>query len=277
MIKIKKESFNQWLEKLNGKEIIISNEGIGDTIICANFAKYFNKAVLRISNNKNNNIFCKDFCTLINVPYFYLSLEEKNNFNHPFIKQFQLHKYFGIQNNEKILHQIYVQDHGFKKSTIKNKDIFICPNGSSVNKNKMIRSITRNDLNLIIEKLCQKKFNIWLVGLEKDISEYGCYENCNWINSNKIINNNFTQNINLSYFLNKVLNCNFAITVATSFEHICGMLGVNTYVLHRLDGRNNPLIKTNDDYFNFFSNSKWYKTIEKKSINELIQSIVKLV
>lgn len=275
MIKIKNQSFEEWCSFINDKEVIISNEGIGDTIICSNFAKYFDKAVLRISDNENNNLFCKEFCELTNVPYFYLNKKNHNHLNDKtikIIKQFDLQKYFNVSDNTEILKKIYTKNSElFKMNQVINNDVFICPNASIVNQNVMVRSIEHDDLKNLIKKIKSENFNVWLVGIDKDIEKYGFYENCKWINSHQIIDSEIAQQINLNVFLQKVASCYAAITVATSFEHICGMLSVKTFTLHRLDNYGKPIINNYDDYHNFFSNNKWYETIKKISRKELLE------
>jgi pyruvate/2-oxoglutarate/acetoin dehydrogenase E1 component len=155
----------------------------------------------------------------------------------------------------------------------KTNDVFICPNSSDVNYNTMIRRINPNDLDLLIKNIQLKGYDVWLVGLKKDIEKYGFYENCKWINSYEIVDNKTKKEIDLKFFINKVANCNQAITVATSFEHICGMLNVKTFVLHRLFNSQQPIVNTSDDYHNFFSNKKWYENITKINSNELLNII----
>jgi hypothetical protein len=122
MINSEEKSFVDWIESLKNKKIIISNEGIGDTIICSNFANFFDTAVLRISDNINNNLFCQQLCELTNVPSFCLNRSHSHmqfSIAEKTIKQFDLHKHFNIKNNPEILKKVYTKNSEFFHSSEK--------------------------------------------------------------------------------------------------------------------------------------------------------------
>lgn len=272
MMKFRKQTFSEWHYGLTDKNIILSNEGVGDTIICANIAKYLNASVIRISNCDYKNNFSKELCEVINVNHYFLSKREEHllgSNNCKIIHQFDAPHFFSIRNNDNLMHSILTQNHNIEKSLNFSNDVFICPNGSHFNQHNVRRFMTKEELNSIVFKLKEKNIKVWLVGIEKDIEAYGFYENCNWINSYSITTHNFIkQSINIIKFLEIIAGCRFAITVATSFETICGMLKVDTITLHRYDRDNNPILG-NNNYVNFFSNPRWFRTIRKMSHHEL--------
>ena len=80
MMKFRKQTFSEWHYGLTDKNIILSNEGVGDTIICANIAKYLNASVIRISDCDYKNNFSKELCEVINVNHYFLfSIEQEHN------------------------------------------------------------------------------------------------------------------------------------------------------------------------------------------------------
>ena len=272
MMKFRKQTFSEWYYGLTDKNIILSNEGIGDTIICANLAKYFNFSVIRVSDCDYKNSFSKSFCEFANVNHYFLFKSEEHLIRSNqcrIINQFDAQNLFSIRHNDDLMHRIFTQNHGIEKSLDFSNDVFICPNGSSFNQYNVRRFMTKEELDLIALELNKKNIKFWLVGIEKDIEKYGFYENSNWINSYNIINKNFEkQPINIIKFLEIIAGCRFAITVATSFETICGMLKVDTITLHRYDRDNNPILG-NNNYVNFFSNPRWFRTIRKMCHHEL--------
>ena len=61
-MKIGHHNFTEWYNKLKNKPFIFSNEGIGDTILSVNFAKYRNTAIVRFSDNSYRDDFIKKYC-----------------------------------------------------------------------------------------------------------------------------------------------------------------------------------------------------------------------
>ena len=125
---------------------------------------------------------------------------------------------------------------------------------------------------MLFRSLKNKNYKLWLVGIDKDISHYGHFQNANWINSEKIYNGENFEHFDIEKFFQMVANCHLGITVATSFEQICGMMDCNTITIYRYDRRNMPIIK-NDDYNNFFSNPNWYRHITKMRYEELFHHL----
>ena len=75
MIKINcKDEFDFWYGHSN-KHYIISNDGIGDLLICANFASYYKIGVAHISEPNYRKEFAEEYCRLINVPYFFVIVQ----------------------------------------------------------------------------------------------------------------------------------------------------------------------------------------------------------
>jgi hypothetical protein len=284
MIKINcKDEFDFWYGNTSNKKFIMPNDGIGDLIICANFAKYTGMGVLHFTQNDYRYEFSKEFCQLINVPYFYIynidNIKKNNmikNLKYNKILQFDIMKYFPEQEKNIIMQKIFMQDHGLKKekSNNQNKTAFICPNGSHSTTNIVKRSMEKNQLNYIIKKLKEKNFDIYIVGVEKDMNIYNHLSDCKWINTKFIIDsNNKKTDICMRTFFEMVSVADLSITVPTSFHCISNMLGVKTLTIHRFNMQNIPLINRNDNYSNFFANNQWYKNGTNVSYPEVYEYI----
>jgi hypothetical protein len=286
MIKInRKDEFDFWHGHSN-KHYIISNDGIGDLLICANFASYYKIGVAHISEPNYRKEFAEEYCRLINVPYFFcnstndvLKNKIKNTEQYKKTFQFKAADRIVAPNKIEILKSIYLKNHGFVKKNNNNdndRTVMICPNGSNTNNKYVIRSMDKVFVNDLVKDLKFKNYKIYFVGIEKDIEKYGFYENCAWINTKKIIHNAH-DNVNISMidFFNIIANSCLSITVPTSFHCLSNMLCSKTLTLHRYDYKNRPIIK-NDSYLYFFANRNYYSNgidVDYAGIKEYVSSL----
>lgn len=284
MIKINsKDEFDYWYSNCN-KHYIISNDGIGDLLICANFASYYKIGVAHISEPNYRKEFAEEYCRLINVPYFFCDstneiLKNKIKNTERYRKEFQFKLADRIKepNKTEILKSIYLNNHGLiNNNNNDNKTIMICPNGSNSGNKYVIRSMNKIFVNDLVKYLKFKNYKIYFVGIEKDIKEYGFYENCAWINTKKIIHNAHDSiTISMIDFFSIIANSCLSITVATSFHCLSNMLCSKTLTLHRYDHNNHPIIK-NDSYSHFFANRNYYSNgidVDYAGIKEYVRSL----
>lgn len=280
MIKLISNSFDKWYDKLNNKLYIFSYKGIGDTIICANFAKYKNAAIVRFVDVPFANDFVKKYLEMLKIDYYLLDKSEKHvktNGKYAKIDQFNFHNQIKSPEKNKIMSSIYMMNHGFvKQDNCSSNVVFICPMGS--NNTKSIpsrRYIDKKYFDIIISKLTNKGYDIYLVGIEKDIQEYGFPHKCKWINSNEIIySNNVKQKINMETFMQMVANAKLSIAAPTSFPLISCMLNVKTWTIYRHNAENKPIVKDMSDVFNyFFYNPNYYKTLTMVDYPKLIDLV----
>lgn len=284
MIKLRGSSFDTWYNKLNNKFFVFSYKGIGDTIVAANFAKYKNAAVVRFVDVPFANDFVKKYLEMLKIDYYLLDRKNeanvKTNNKYAKVDQFHFHNQIKGPEKNKIMSSIYMMNHGFvKQNNCLPNVVFICPMGS--NNTKSIpsrRYIDKKYFDIIVEKLTKKGHDIYLVGIEKDIQEYGFPHNCKWINSNEIIySNNVKQKINMEIFMQMVANAKLAIAAPTSFPLISCMLNVKTWTIYRYNAENRPIIKDMSDVFNsFFYNPNYYKTLtmaDYPKLMDLVDSI----
>lgn len=282
MINIKNISFDSWYNQLKNKQVIIPNKGIGDIIISSNYAKYAECGVLYFETFLDyRNKFIKEYCTAMNFPFYVMEEQKRsivfNNNQYKKILQFNIPKLFNQENKDEKLSSIFMQNHGFVKTTDE-KNVLICPMGSQDSKiENFKRHIFKNHLEKIIDLLLNKNFKVFLVGIEKDIKEYGFYKNTKWINTNHIIHDETTkEKIDIIKFMQFTMNATFTISAATFFPILSSMFNIPTLVMRRYDPFNHPMYESNNDFSNFFYNTKWYKSLRLVTYEEVYDHLNKI-
>lgn len=274
MLKIKKEifHFDRWYKKLNKKMFVVSNPGVGDLIISANIAKFLNTGVLQYTNFDYRKKFANEYCNFLKIPYFQISNDEKLFDYIKFDKKYKFiqHIYFPIylrnnkKNVDKIMYEIFNMNLNFSKQEKIGKKIFICPSGSSEDKQMSVLFFKK-----IIKYFFLKKYKIYCVGIEKDIEKYGIDENFDWINTNEIIKINKKEKINIEKFLEIVSTASLSITTETSFHIISIMLKIFTITMFKYNFKNEPIF--NDDSMLFFTNLNWCKNCIRLTYEEIFE------
>ena len=265
---------NFMLESLPVKKIIYCNHGIGDFIICSRIAKCIGCGVLQTVCN--DMIYRKEFCreladiekiTRIELPLCRndkLAEKIKNKYKNEIIHEYDSPKlyYFSKSKNQDEFMFEALSTKFNVEYEIKNL-VFVCPSGSGSDPNYR-RHLYKYELDLIIEKLKLINKTVFLVGIEKDIKNYGFYENVKWINSNSIVTENEEIKINLEKYI-KIISCaETIISVNTYFHLLSNILDIKTFVIHSTNENNESVITKENEMF--FLNLSW---TEKKTIANL--------
>lgn len=195
------------------------------------------------------------------------------------IHQFDFHKHIEGNNKDEIMSEIYMMNHGFvKQENCDPNVVFICPM-SSTNKDLVTRRfMEKSFLHSVVQKLLKKRNKVYLVGIEKDIEEYGYLQNCEWINTNYIMrSHNDKEDINMKKFMQMVANAKFVISAPTFFPIMSSMLSVPTLTLHRYNKNNIPMTSSSKDNFGVhFYNTKWFKTLKMYRCQEILKYLERI-
>lgn len=271
------------LESLPVKKIIYCNHGIGDFIVCSRIAKFIGCGVLQTVCN--DMIYRKEFCkeladiekiTRIELPLCRndkLAEKIKSKYKNEIIHEYnspKLYYFSKAKNQDEFMFEALSTKFNVEyQPKIKNL-VFICPSGSGSEPDYR-RHLYKYELDLIIEKLKSINKTVFLVGIEKDIKNYGFYENVKWVNSSSIITENEKIEINLEKFI-KIISCaEKTISVNTYFHLLSSVLGIETYVIHSTN-RNNESVITRENEI-FFLNMSWSKNKVIATIPEILNMI----
>jgi hypothetical protein len=274
---------NFMLESLPVKKIIYCNHGIGDFIVCSRIAKFIGCGVLQTVCN--DMIYRKEFCkeladiekiTRIELPLCRnnkLAEKIKNKYKNEIIHEYnspKLYYFSKAKNQDEFMFEALSTKFNVEyQPKIKNL-VFICPSGSGSEPDYR-RHLYKYELDLIIEKLKSINKTVFLIGIEKDIKNYGFYENVKWVNSSSIITENEKIEINLEKFI-KIISCaEKTISVNTYFHLLSSVLGIETYVIHSTNKKNESVITRENEIF--FLNMSWSKNKVIATMPEILNMI----
>lgn len=273
MLKIQREicDFYKWHKKLNNKMFVLSNGGIGDIIISTNIAKFLNTGVVqKTSIELHHDIYRKTFANeyfdFFKMPYFQIS-NDKETLKYIKKTQFLEQLYFPtyLKNNGKDVNKIMTEifSLNFKNKKIK-KNIFICPSGSKQDKQMDIKFFKK-----LIKYFYYKNYEIYCVGIKKDIEKYGINESYKWINTNEITTIEKKEKINIEKFLEITSTASLSITTETSFHVISTMLNIPTITMFKYNLKNEPIL--HDGSMTFFTNLEWCKKCTRLTYEEIFE------
>lgn len=271
------------LESLPVKKIIYCDHGIGDFIVCSRVAKNIGCGVLQtVCNDMRYRImFCRELANLektmrIELPLCKnkkLSEKIKNKYKNEIIHEYDSPKlfYFSKQENQdKFMLDVFSTKFNIEyQSKIKNL-VFVCPCGSGSDINYR-RYLHKHELDLIIKTLKSINKTIFLVGIEKDIKNYGFYENVKWINSNSIITENEEVKIDLEKYIKIISSGEIVISVNTYFHLLSSILGIETFVIHSTNDNNESVITRENEIF--FLNLSWTKNKTIATVYEILSML----
>ena len=271
------------LESLPVKKIIYCDNGIGDFIVCSRVAKNIGCGVLQtVCNNMHyRTMFCRELADLEKIMRIELPLckngklseKIKNKYKNEIIHAYNSPKlccFSKEKNPNKFMIDVFSTKFNVEYQTKIKNLVFICPCGSSSDINYR-RYLYKYELDLIIKTLKSLNKTIFLVGIEKDIKNYGFYENVKWINSNSIITENEEIKIDLEKYIKIISSGEIVISVNTYFHLLSSVLGIKTFVIHSTNNNNESVITRENKIF--FLNLSWTKNKTTATVYEILSML----
>ena len=275
--------FTKWFRTIK-KPFVIANPGIGDAVMAARMASYLGTAVFHDTDTEYREKFSREFCKLINVPYFSCFKQNGKILDKIYKNQKFFHKHqitfpqFLAKKGNNVditMKEIYDQTHGLERNQRTDKKIIlICPCASNRDDHKK-RYMTRNQLSKTISFANPEKNKIYLIGIDKDIGQLGHHQYCEWLNSESITKENGLKiPCSMSDFINIIGQSSHVVTMDTFLTHITSIFKIPTTVVYKYNQKNEPTISP-DANDKFFLNPSWYSHIQRATYEELYSFLEK--